>query len=66
MRTRAIVFSTIGGLLLAFEGFSFLNSPYDTSKGFDFLLGQILFDVFIAVAGILLIIAGVRSRREKK
>jgi len=44
--------------------FSLLNVPFDDNKGIDYLIGQYLFNIMLGIAGIILIVVGIRSAKK--
>jgi hypothetical protein len=62
-----ITYIVLGTLLVLIDINSVLTIPFDKSKGLDYLIGEILFNVFLGIAGIVLIIAGlVRLKKGKR
>ena len=58
---RSVVYLSIGVLMELINIYSLLNVGFDTDKGTDFLIGEILFNVVLGAAGIIFIILGLRK-----
>jgi hypothetical protein len=67
MMKPGIIYIVLGIVLEWININSLLTIPFDKSKGVDYLIGEILFNIVVGMAGIALIIIGiVKPQRDKK
>ena len=64
MKITATVLICLGFIMEIINVFSLLNVPFDDSKGIDFLIGQYLFNIMLGIAGIILIVVGIRIAKK--
>jgi hypothetical protein len=62
-----VIYIILGVVLELININSLLTIPFDKSKGVDYLIGEIFFNIVLGIAGIVLIIVGiVKLQRNKK
>lgn len=62
---RSFIYFVIGSFLEVINVYSVLYVGYETDKGTDYLIGEILFNVVLGMVGIVFIMLGIKELRKQ-
>ena len=66
MKALGIILIAVGSFLELSDVFSVVTGTFDTTRGASYLMGQVFFNVVLALTGVVLIIIGVKMTRSKQ